>query len=79
MTPRMTADDLIDLLTKALVREHGRSQRSWRAALGPIKVHDHRTHPHCNWSVAPSGNAAQISAIEDLLDDVRLRHPIVDG
>lgn len=74
----MTAADLTDLLTKSLVKTHGRSPRSWRAALGPIKVHDQRTHPHCNWSVAPSGTAGEIAAIETLLDDVRLRHPIVE-
>jgi hypothetical protein len=73
----MTAADLTDLLTKSLTKMHGRSQRSWRAALGPIKVHDRRTHPHCNWSITPSGSAAEITAIEDLLDDVRLEHPMV--
>lgn len=73
----MTTDDLTDLLIKALIRKHGRSQRMWRAALGTIRVHDARTHPHCNWSVTPSGSPAEIEMVEALLDEVRLSHPIV--
>lgn len=74
----MTAADLSDMLTTALTRKHGGSQRRWRAVLGTIRVHDPRTHPHCNWSAAPSGTAAEIDAVEELLDDVRLRHPMAD-
>lgn len=77
MPPGVTAADLADLLAKTLTRKHGRSQRSWRAALGPVRVHDQRTHPHCNWSLAPSGTPAEVAAIEALLDDLRLEHPIV--
>lgn len=73
----MTAGDLTDLLTGSLAKTHGGSRRSWRAALGAIKILDRGTHPHCNWSVAPSGTRSEISAIEDLLDDVRLSHPFV--
>lgn len=73
----MTAGELQDLLVTALVRKHGGSKRGWRAALGPLRVHDTATHPHCNWSAAPSGSAAENAAIERLLDDLRGRHPLV--
>lgn len=73
----MTADALTDLMIAALIRAHGGSRRRWRIAIGALRIHDARTHPHCNWSVAPGGSATDVAAIEDLLDDVRLRHPIV--
>lgn len=34
-------------------------------------------YAHCNWDVIPSGTDAQRSAIERLLDDVRLEHSVV--
>jgi hypothetical protein len=46
-------------------------------ALGPVHRHDVATHPHCNWSVAPSGGSREIAEIEHLLDTFRLEHPIV--
>lgn len=46
-------------------------------ALGPIRVYDSNTHPHCNWSAAPSGSFDENEAIERLLDDARLTHPMV--
>lgn len=73
----MTASELQDLLLATLVRSCGGTQRRWRMALGPIRVRDPATHPHCNWSVNPSGSAGEIAAIERLLDDLRLTHPIV--
>lgn len=75
----MTADDLCDLILASLVRAHGGSKSAWRRALGPLSVRDVRTHPHCNWSASPSGTTAEVSAIEALLDDVRMAHPIVHG
>jgi hypothetical protein len=73
----MKASELQDLLITALVRKSGGSRRQWRMAIGPVRLHDRATHPHCNWSVAPSGSIAEISEIERLLDDVRLTHRFV--
>jgi hypothetical protein len=75
----MNASELQDLLVAALVRKVGGTQRRWRMAIGPVRLHDRATHSHCNWSVAPSGSHREISEIERLLDDVRLRHPFVTG
>ncbi len=73
----MTASELQGLLLSTLVRQAGGSQRGWRLAIGPIRLHDPATHPHCNWSLTPSGTARENERIEALLDTVRLRHPIV--
>ena len=73
----MKASALEDLLINTLVRKTGGTRRQWRIALGPIRLHDRATHPHCNWSVTPSGSIGEVSAIERLLDDVRLSHPFV--
>lgn len=75
----MTANELQDLLITALVRKAGGTRRQWRMAIGPIRLHDRATHPHCNWSVAPSGSSREIAEIERLLDDVRLSHPVIDS
>jgi hypothetical protein len=73
----MKASELQDLLLSTLVRTAGGTRRQWRIALGPVRVLDRATHPHCNWSVSPSGSVAEIAVIERLLDDVRLSHPFV--
>ena len=73
----MTAGDLQELLVATLVRKFGGTRRQWRMAIGPVRLHDLATHPHCNWSVAPSGSAREIAEIERLLDDVRLSHPLI--
>jgi len=72
----MTASDLQDLITTTLARRQGGTQRRWRIALGPIILHDPATHPHCNWSVRPSGTPRETAAIEHLLDHLRLEHPM---
>ncbi|WP_443971114.1 hypothetical protein [Sphingobium sp. CR28] len=74
----MTVSALLDLLIIRLVRTYGGTKQQWRKAIGPVKVHDRATHSHCNWSVSPSGTAQRNAAIEQLLDTVRLDHPIVD-
>lgn len=73
----MTASDLEQLIIARLVRERGGTLQTWRRALGRIVVRDARTHPHCNWEVTPGGTEAQHAAIENLLDTIRLDHPIV--
>ncbi|MHA6718117.1 hypothetical protein ACX40Y_01580 [Sphingomonas sp. RS6] len=73
----MTASDLLDLLANQLVRRSGGNRRRWRAVLGQVRLYDPATHPHCNWSLAPSGSAGEVAAVEALLDELRIRHPIV--
>ncbi|MCE7794965.1 hypothetical protein LWE61_00185 [Sphingobium sufflavum] len=73
----MTVSQILDLLIAALIRKAGGSRRRWRQAIGPVRLYDPATHPHCNWSVAPVGNAQENALIERLLDDVRLDHPLV--
>ncbi|RZM20387.1 hypothetical protein [Sphingomonas sp. R86521] len=73
----MTASDLQSLLVTTLMREHGGDRRRWRLVLGEVKVYSLATHPHCNWSVTPSGAFADIDAVETLVDQVRAQHPIV--
>ena len=73
----MTAIELRELIVATLVRKVGGSARQWRIALGPIRRHDIATHPHCNWSVAPSASARETAQIEKLLDTLRLEHPII--
>ena len=73
----MTASELQEMLVATLVRKAGGTRRQWRMAIGPVRLHALATHPHCNWSVAPSGGSREIAEIERLLDDVRLSHPFV--
>jgi hypothetical protein len=70
----MTASDLEQLLVARLVRERGGTSQTWRRALGKVILRDAKTHPHCNWEVRPSGTDAQHAAIEELLDEVRLKY-----
>ena len=72
-----TAADLQDLIVATLARRLGRTQRHWRSVLGPVKVLDRDHYPHCNWSVAPSGDSREVAEVERLLDTLRLSHPIV--
>ncbi|KQS02320.1 hypothetical protein ASG11_16295 [Sphingomonas sp. Leaf357] len=73
----MTTGQLHTLLIARLTRTSGGTARGWRIALGPIKVRSAATHVHCNWEVEPSGTEREIAAIERLLDQVRLDHPLV--
>lgn len=73
----MTASDLQSLILTTLVREQGSDRRRWRLVLGEVRIYPLATHPHCNWSVTPSGAFADIDAVETLIDQVRAQHPIV--
>lgn len=73
----MTAADLTDRIVAQLIRRHGGTVRRWRAVLGQMRVYDAETHPHCNWSLAPSGAAGDVAAVEKLLDELRIAHPLV--
>jgi hypothetical protein len=75
----MTASDLQDLLVRTLLRSAGGTQRRWRTVIGPIRLHDIATHPHCNWSVDPSGSDREVATVELLLDRLRLDHSIVSA
>lgn len=68
----MTTSDLHDRIVSTLARDHGGTKRRWRVAVGGVRVHSVATHPHCNWSIEPSGTASENDAIERLLDDLRL-------
>ncbi len=74
----MKASELRDQLTGLLARRHGGTRRRWRIVLGPIRVYNPVTHPHCNWSASPSGSHDENEAVERLLDDARLTHPLVE-
>lgn len=73
----MDAADIEELLIGRLIRERGGTSQTWQRALGKVIVRDMGTHAHCNWDVRVSGTDAQRAAIERLLDDVRLEHPIL--
>lgn len=73
----MTADKIIDLLVARLVRDHGRSKHHWRKVIGTVRLYARETHPHCNWAITPSGSHQEIAAVETLLDDLRMRFPMV--
>ena len=75
----MTASELQDLLLSTLVRQTGGTRRRWRIVVGPVRLHDLATHPHCNWSIDPSGGGREVDEVERLLDKVRLAHPIILG
>ncbi|WP_176598716.1 hypothetical protein [Sphingobium sp. 15-1] len=75
----MTADKLVDLIVARLVRDHGRSKHHWRRLVGPIRLYSRATHPHCNWAATPTGSFQEIAAIETLLDNWRMRHPLLSG
>ena len=75
--PAMTADRLIDIAIARLLRDHGGARHEWRKRIGRVTIYSSATHPHCNWAIGPIGSLAQIDAIEKLLDDLRLQHPIL--
>ncbi|MES2497221.1 MAG: hypothetical protein V4618_14005 [Pseudomonadota bacterium] len=75
----MTTHQLLTLLVNRLTRAQGGDSRAWRRALGPVRLYDVATHPHCNWAVMPSGSIRENAAIERLCDHVRDEHPIISG
>lgn len=73
----MTASGLQDHIVALLTRMHGGTQRRWRMVLGPIRTHDIKAYPHCNWSVTPQGGTREVIQVEQLLDTIRLTCPVV--
>lgn len=75
----MSPSDLVDRFVAILLRTHGGTRRRWRAVVGQPRVYDVATHPHCNWSITPTGNAAEVEVVETLADRLRGEHPIIAG
>lgn len=73
----MTSGALHDLFLSTLIRRAGGNRRRWRLVMGDVRVYDPATHPHCNWSVTPSGSADENETIEAVADDLRVTVPIV--
>ncbi|HZF46939.1 MAG TPA: hypothetical protein VEZ26_11410 [Sphingomonadaceae bacterium] len=73
----MTQSQLADILIARLVRDHGGTRQRWRKVVGPIRIYDLRTHPHCNWMVDATGSTSDIAKVESLLDELRQNHPII--
>jgi hypothetical protein len=44
-----------------------------------VKFYARATHPHCNWALNPTGSFGEIEAVESLADELRLRHPVLEG
>ena len=74
----MTTLDLTDQFLAILLREVGGTRRRWRNVIGPVKRYSAATHPHCNWSITPGGEAEENAAIERIADRLREKHPIID-
>ncbi len=73
----MTSGALHDLFLSTLVKQAGGNRRRWRLVVGEVKLYPVATHPHCNWSVTPTGSASENDVVERIADDLRIRHPIV--
>lgn len=73
----MLPADLRDLFLTLLTRRHGGSRRRWRMVVGEVKLYSRATHPHCNWSISPSGTAGENAAVEAVSDELRAAHPLV--
>ncbi len=75
----MTQGQLIELLLARLLQTHGGTRHRWRRLVGPVRTYSLDTHPHCNWAINPTGSCSEIEAIEQLVDDLRMGHPIVSA
>jgi hypothetical protein len=75
----MKAIELRDLIVRNLARAHGGGTTRWRQSVGELKVYSLETHSHCNWDVRPTGSALEMSRVERAVDDVRVKHPYVEG
>lgn len=73
----MTADQMADLIVTRLVRDHGGAKHEWRKRIGAIRLYSLATHAHCNWAVDPTGTPREVEAVEALLDELRIRYPLL--
>lgn len=44
-----------------------------------VRLYSRATHPHCNWTITPTGTFHEVSVIEGLMDDLRMRYPVISG
>jgi hypothetical protein len=75
----MKAAELKDMLTSHLVRSTGGTRQQWRRAIGEFVLYSMDTHPHCNWDVRPAGKAAEVEAVNQAVDVLRMIHPHVSA
>ncbi|NYT42693.1 hypothetical protein HZY97_18105 [Sphingomonas sp. R-74633] len=73
----MNSADLLDQFLAILQREVGGRRGRWRTVLGAVKLYSAATHPHCNWSITPGGNADENAAVERIADRLREKYPII--
>jgi hypothetical protein len=71
----LTADEIQALLIKMLVEAAGGEPAHWRGLIGDVIVFPRATHPTCNWRIVPSGEPAQVAAINLAVELVRQEHP----
>ena len=75
----MHATQIHGLILAQLIRSVGGTRQHWRRAIGELRVHSMKTHPHCNWDVYASGSAADVRAVNEVVDEIRSIHPHVLG
>lgn len=73
----MHAVQLHNLILSQLIRSVGGTRQHWRRAIGDVRVYSMKTHPHCNWDVFASGSAADVRAVNQVVDHIRADHPHV--
>jgi len=75
----MQSTQIHGLILAHLIRNVGGTRQHWRRAVGNLRVFPIATHAHCNWDVYPSGTAADIRAVNEAVDEIRERHPLITG
>ncbi len=75
----MHAIKLQSLILAQLVRSVGGTRQHWRRAMGELRVHSIKTHPHCNWDIYASGSPADVRAVNNVVDRIRTDHPHITG
>lgn len=73
----MRASELRDRLVLRLANHRSGGRARWRRAVGEVIVYPIETHPHCNWTVRPSGSIVEIDAVERAVDALRDDNPFV--
>jgi hypothetical protein len=72
----LSSAELNGLLIEMLTGHAGGAPEQWRDAVGDIVVLSLETHPHCNWTVLPTGSAREIAAVDLAVELVRGDHPL---
>ena len=71
----LAAGEIRDLLAALLAGAIGGGAHRWREKIGELVVFPLATHPTCNWTVRPTGNAQESQAIAAAVELVREQHP----